>query len=171
MVGVTVAFESFEERPPRTAVVLVLLPAVVAISSTVPSPLAIGAAVVGTAILLGGVRTGRRSYITIGTVALFAAVLLAGVQELPVLQVTVGAAATVVAWDAGTNAVGVTRQLGSRARTRRLLVAHTLATTLVAAVVGAGAVAVYWFTLGGEPTVVIALLLLAAVLFAWLLDR
>lgn len=167
----TTAFRTLEERPPRTAVVLVVLPAIVAVTATIPVLLGMAGSAVGAVVLVAGVRFGSRRLVTVGALGLFGGVLFAAVREVAVLQVTVGAAATVIAWDAGTNAIGVGRQLGSRAQTRDVLVAHTVGTTLVALLVGVGTIVVFRVTRGGEPTTAMALLVVAALLFVWLLDR
>lgn len=167
----TTAFETFDDTPSRIAVVLVLMPAIVVVVATIAAPLGLLAAVAATVVIVAGVRLRSRQLITGGAVAMFAGVLLAGVRGGSVLQVTVGAAATVVTWDAAENAVSVAGQLGSRAETRSLLVAHSAVTALVAIGVGLATIVVYLFTRGGEPTTAVALLVVAALLFTWLLDR
>lgn len=167
----TTTFERFDDTPSRTDLALTLLPAIVAVAAAGTAPMGLVTGLAAAAVLLAGVRLGSRRLLTVGTIGLFAGVLVAGVRGVPVLQVTVGAAATVVAWDTGANAVGVARQLGARAATRRIQIVHALATTLVAGVIGAAAFAVFWLTRGGEPTAAVALLVLATLLFVLLLDR
>lgn len=171
MVAVSADFVAFDETPPRTGLLLALVPAAAAVAAAGSAPLGLVAALPGAFVLVAGVRFGSRRFVSVGTVILFAGMLVAGVRGVPVVQVTIGAAATVVAWDAGTNAVGVARQLGTTATTQRVLLVHTVVTTLVAGAVAAGAYAVFWITRGGEPTTAVALLVLATLVFVWLLDR
>lgn len=166
-----VTFDRFDDDPSRAGLLLTLVPTAVAVAASAAVPSGLLVAAVAAVVLVSGVRVGSRTVVTVGTIAIFVAVLLTGVQGASTLRVTVGAAATIVAWDAGTNAIGVARQLGARADATDVLVVHTLATTLLAVAVGAGAVAVYWLGRGGEPTTAVALLLLAALLFVLLLDR
>ena len=165
------AYAPFDDTPSRTGVLLALVPATLAVAASATVPSSAVATALGALVLLGGIRLGSRKLVTVGTIALFGGVLLAGALGGSVLLVSVGACATLIAWDAGTNAIGVANQLGTEAATGRLLLAHTLATTLVGAVVTVAAVAVYWSTRGGEPTAAVVLLLVAALAFVWLLDR
>lgn len=164
-------FERFDETPSRLGIVVAFVPAAIAVVVAATTPLALAASALGAAVVLAGVRTGSRDVVTVGTIALFGGALLAGVQGASILQVTVGAAAAVVAWDAGTNAIGVARQLGARADAASVLIVHTLATAVVAILIGVFALGVFWVSRGGEPTTAVAMLLLAAVLFIVLLDR
>lgn len=164
-------FETFDATPSRFAVLLVLVPAIVGVVATVGAPLGMLVGVAATVVFVAGVRLRSRRLITGAAVVMFAGVLLAGVRGGSVIQVTIGAAATVVTWDAAENAVSVAGQLGSRAETRSVFLAHSMATALVAVGVGLATIVVYLFTRGGEPTTAIALLVVAALLFTWLLDR
>lgn len=167
----SVAVDRFDDEPGRTGQVLALLPAVLAVAAagTGTSPLLV--TVVASVVLVLGVRLGSRAVATVAAIALFGGVLLAGVGGASILRVTVGAAGTVVAWDAATYAIGAARQLGADAATTDLLVVHVATTAVFAALVGIGAVSIYWTSRGGEPTTAVALLLAAAVLFVLLLDR
>lgn len=165
------AFDAFDDAPSRAGLAVTLVPAMVAVGATATVPTALLVSSVAAVVVLGGVRVGSRRVVTVGTIAVFGAVLLTGVQGAAIVQVCLGAAATVVAWDAGTNAIDLASQVGARAETGDVLVVHTLATAGVAVVVGACGVAVYWLGHGGEPTTAVVLLLVAALVFVLLLDR
>lgn len=166
----SVEYETFDESPSTTGLALTVVPATVAALAIAAAPLAAVVAVLGVVVLTAGVRNASRPTVTGGAIVLFGGVLLAGVVGVSVPLVLVGAGATIVAWDAGTNAISVGRQLGAAAETRRLEVVHTLATAVVAAVVGVVAYGAFWLARGDQPTAAVALLLLAAVLFSYLLD-
>jgi hypothetical protein len=170
VVAVTVDYETFDRSPSPTGLALTVVPAVVAALASAMFLPAAAVALLAVLVLTVGVRNASRRLLTLGAVVLFGAVLLAGATEAPTAFVLAGAGATVVAWDAGTNAVTVGRQLGAAADTRRLEVVHALATTGVAAVVGIVGFGAFRLASGGQPTVGVALLLLAALLFSYLLD-
>lgn len=167
----SVGYQEFDDTPARVGLLLTIAPAAIAVAAAASTPPSLLVGAIGAVVAVAGVRAGSRGVVTIGAIGVFGGVVLAGVEGASILQVSVGAAAAIVAWDAGTNAVGVARQIGSAADTTRILVVHTVATSLVAAVIGVGGVAVYSFTRGGEPTSAVVLLLIAALAFVWLLDR
>jgi len=163
--------ESFDPRPDRIAVVLTVVPAVVALIASAVTPPAAVAAVVGVVLLPIGVQRGSRRLHRLGAASLFTAVLLAGAAGAPPVQMLVAAGAAILAWDAGEHGIGLGEQLGSAARTRRTLLAHTGATTAVGVVVAAVGYVVYRIARTGQPTTAVVLLLLAALLFTFLLDQ
>lgn len=170
-VAVDWADDEFDDRPGRTGQLLALVPAVLAVAAAGTGSSSLLVTTVAAVVLVLGVRVGSRAVATVAAIALFGGVLLAGVQGGSIVQVTAGAAATIVAWDAATYAIDVAGQLGADANATDLLLVHTATTTVFAALVGIGAVAIYWTSRGGEPTTAVALLLAAAVLFVLLLDR
>lgn len=167
----SVAFERFDETPSRVGLAVTMFPAALAVAAAATTPGGLVVSAIGAVVVVGGVGTGSRTVVTVGTIALFGGVLLAGVGGASILQVCLGAAAAIVAWDAGTNALGVAGQLGADAATTRLLIVHTFATSIVALAISVGALAIYWLSRGGEPTTAVALLLLATLVFVLLLDR
>ncbi|WP_265109658.1 DUF7519 family protein [Halosolutus halophilus] len=123
--------------------------------------LAVG--IVGTLVLVAGVTRGSRSRVTFGSAGLFVAALVAGVQGATVGATLVGVAAAVLAWDLGTSAIGIGRQLGREASTRRLELVHIAASAAVGAVtIGAGYL-LYEGAGGGQPLSTLLLLILASV--------
>ena len=167
----SVAFERFDETPTTKGMLIATVPAVVAVLLVATFPLALLVGAIGAVAIVGGVRRGSRTIVTVGTIALFGAALLAGIQGAAIVQTTASAAAAIVAWDAGINAIGIARQLGAAADSTRLLAVHTLVTAGVAVAIGVAAITTYWLGSGGRPTAAVALLLLAALLFVVILDR
>jgi len=170
VVAVNVDYETFDDSPSPTGLVLTVVPAVVVALASATFLPAAAVALLAVLVLTVGVRNASRSLVTLGAVVLFGAVLVAGASDAPLPFVLIGAGATVVAWDAGTNAITVGRQIGAAAETRRLQLVHSLATTGVAAVVGAVGYGAFRLASGGQPTAGVALLLLAVLLFSYLLD-
>lgn len=166
----SVDYETFDDSPSPTGLALTVVPAVVAALASATFLPAAAVALLAVLVLTVGVRNASRRLVTLGAVVLFGAVLVAGATDAPLPFVLVGAGATVVAWDAGTNAITVGRQLGAAAETRRLEIVHALATTGVAVVVGGIGYGAFRLATGGQPTAGVALLLLAALLFSYLFD-
>jgi len=115
------------------------------------------------ALLAVGLVVGSRRSITLGCVALLIGVLAAGVQGLPALPTLASATATVVAWDAGHQAVGIGDQLGREPRTVRAELPHVGATAAVGAAIALGSYAAFLVAPGGLPVAAVALALLGAV--------
>lgn len=101
-----------------------------------------GPGMVGLAVLAGGLllpSTGSRRLVKAGTGLLFLSVLTVGVVRQPSLATLLGSGVlTVLAWDAGENAVGLGTQLGRRASTYRVEAVHLGGTALVGVVAVAG---------------------------------
>lgn len=119
---------------------------------------------VGVGLVVAGVGTGSRSRITVGSAGLFAGVIVAGVQGAAAGATLLGGAAAVLAWDTGTTAIGIGRQLGREASTRRLELVRLAASAVVGAVtIGAGYL-LYDRAAGGQPLGTLLALVLATVL-------
>lgn len=161
----------FDATPSSTAVWTTAVAALVAVALLSVSASTTLAGLAGLALMPTGVRRGSRRLHTFGAAALFAGVLLAGSAGAPTVFVLAATGATVVAWDAGANGIGLGTQLGRRAATGRSQLAHVAATAIVAVLVGAAGYAVFRIARTGQPTSAVVLLLLAALLFTWLLDR
>lgn len=163
--------DRFDARPGSLSVWLTALAALVAATTSARTPTAMALGAAGAILLTVGVRRGDGRLHTFGAITLFGSVLAAGVAGAGPATMLVATGATVVAWDAGDNAIGLGEQLGSRARTRRNVLAHTGSTALVAVGVGTLAFVVFRTASAGQPTTAVALLLVAALLFTVLLDR
>lgn len=161
---------SFDRSPSTLGVATTIIAGLVAVAATTVSPPAALLALVGLLVLAVGVRRGSNRAHKFGTAGLFAGVLLAGAAGASPAASLVAFGGAVVAWDAGENAISLGRQLGARAPTRRATVVHVAATGIVASVVGVLALVVYDLSRTGQPTTAVALLLVAALLFIWLLD-
>lgn len=126
----------------------------------------VGAAVVAVGVVpLYG--RGSRRLVKLGTALVFASVLLAGVvQRPPLVPLLGGGVLSVVAWDAGENAIGLGSQVGRRARTYGVEAVHLLWTALV----GGFAVALGQVTVSlgspGLPVGAFAVLVIGLVLLA-----
>ncbi|MFB6228779.1 MAG: hypothetical protein ABEH88_09515 [Halobacteriales archaeon] len=130
--------------------------------------LVLGAA--GTLVLWAGLLRGTRSMVTTGAFGLFVAAMIAGAQAAPIVPVLASVVLTVVAWDAGSNAISVGEQLGRSADTTRIEAVHGAATLAVGTLTAAVGYAVYRFATGGQPVAAVAFLLLGAVLLVATLD-
>lgn len=127
--------------------------------------------VVGLALLAAGlapVRIGwERRLVATGSGLVFVAVLAAGLVETTAPSTLLAAGAlTVLAWDAGENAVSLGRQVGARASTVRAEVVHVAASAIVAGIGVVLALAVDRIGVDGLPLAALAALLVAAVVLA-----
>lgn len=145
---------------------LALAAALVAMSATVLAPTGLLVGALGLLVLVAGLARASRGAVSLGAVALLAGVLSGGLNGAPALLVLVGVTGTVLAWDAARTAIGVGRQLGSEADTRRLELAHFGASAAVGGVSAVLGYAIYVSTTGGKPVAALFFLLLAAVLLA-----
>jgi len=125
---------------------------------------ALGAGAVGIGLLVAGLVRGQESAVTLGATALLAGGLAAGARGAPAGATLASVAATVVAWDVGRRAIGVGRQLGREADTRRLEVVHAAASAGVAAVTAVVGYGLFRAATGDQPAAALAFLLIAAVL-------
>lgn len=132
-----------------------------------------GPGMVGVAVLAAGLllpAAGSRRLVKTGSGLLFLSVLVVGVVSRPSLSTLLGGGVlSVLAWDAGENAVGLGAQLGRRASTYRVEAVHLGGTALVgvAALVGGRLVVGFGspgLPLGAFVGLVTALVLLAAAL-------
>jgi len=163
--------DTFDPRPGRASVALTTVAALVAVLASAATLPAAAAGLVGVVLLPIGVLRGSRLLHRLGSAGLFAAVLLAGAAGSPPITMLVAAGAAVVAWDAGEHGIGLGRQLGSAATMWRAQGLHTVATVAVGAVVAIVGYLVYEVASSGQPTTAVVLLLVAAILFTFLLDR
>jgi len=163
--------EAFDPRPTRASVALTVVPAVVAVVASAVTLPSAAAAFLGLVLLPIGVQRGSRLLHRLGAAGLFAGVLLAGAAGSPPITMLVGAGAAVVAWDAGEHGIGLGQQLGTAAAMSRAQFAHTGATAVVGVVVAAVGYGVFRVASAGQPTTAVVLLVFAALLFTFLLDR
>ncbi|MFB6153157.1 MAG: hypothetical protein ABEJ27_02790 [Halodesulfurarchaeum sp.] len=156
---------SFDDRPTRPGMVISLgLGLTAAFFAGSGTGLGVGMALVGGALLLGGLGLAVRPLLTAGGVVLFTAHLLrigmGGSLELSL----VGATFAVAAWDVGEHAIDLGEYVGRSARSRHAVLAHAAASLAVGLVpVGIG-YGVYLLAPGGRPLSALVLLLLAVVL-------
>lgn len=120
-----------------------------------------GVVTLGVAVLVGS-----RSGVTLGALLAFGGVVAAGLAGAPPEAMLVGAAAAVVAWDLGEQAISVGEQLGRAAPTRTLELVHAANTTLVAVAGVAVGYGLFLAAAGGQPVSALVVLLAAALALA-----
>jgi len=132
-----------------------------------------GAAVagVGTVVLLAGVRRANHRAVDAGGLIAFLGVALSALSGPPAGAVLLGTAASVVAWDAGTNAVSLGRQLGAEADTARAENLHAMAGAVVGLVTAVFGLVVFQVGPTRQPVTTLFVLLIAGTLLVVALNR
>lgn len=161
----------FEVGAPAPGLTATLVPATIATlaAGVVLSAAALAGA--GTLLMGIGVPRGSRRLHTTGSALAFGGVLLAGANGAAPVVVVVGAAAALVAWDAGEHAVGLAHQVGADAEGRRSVLVHVGATSAAALGIAVLTGAVFLFASAGQPGAAAGVLAIAGGLFALLIDR
>lgn len=158
------AVPELTRRPTRAASgIAVAALGAAALASAPYSRYVIWTGVPAVALLAIGLAVGSRRSVTLGCATLLVGVLAAGVEGLPALPTLASVTATVVAWDAGHQAVGVGEQLGREPRTLRAELPHVGATAAVGAAIALGSYAAFLAAPGGLPVSAVVLALLGAV--------
>lgn len=121
----------------------------------------IGWLLVGLALLAGD-----RRVLTAGAAALALGTVAAAGVGAPLSAALVGAAAAVLAWDVGQNAIGIGRQLGRAATTARAELVHVFASLAAGGCIVAVGYVAAAVSRGGRPIIAVVFLLLAAGLVA-----
>ncbi|WP_459190695.1 DUF7519 family protein [Halosimplex sp. J119] len=122
----------------------------------------------GIAVLASGLFMGSsRLRVTMGAAGLFLSVLIAGLFGTGPEILLVSAAATILAWNFGQNAISLGEQIGSSSRTRRNEIIHASAATIVAMVATGVGYGVYLIGSGGRPMAAVGMLSLALVFLIW----
>lgn len=129
------------------------------------------AAAVGTAALVAGVRLATHRLADFGSLGVLAGVTISAVGGAPATMVVLGLVASVVAWDAGDNAISIGRQLGSEGATTRAETLHALAGSAVGVVAGGIGLVLFRVGPGGQPVATLFVLLIAAALLVLALNR
>lgn len=161
-----------DRSPARFSATAALFAAAVAVVATAlasaPATALGGLGAVGVAV---GVLVGIRRSVTLGAAGLFAGAAVAGIFGAPPGPPLVAAAAAVVAWDVGGNAISVGEHLGREAPTRRGEVAHAAASAAVAATTAGFGYVLYRLSTGGQPVGALVFLLVGAVVISWALKE
>lgn len=160
MVDVT-AIE-IDHRPTRLGIGLSVLFAIVTVLSVAVVPLSLVPGLFGLLLLVFGTARGTGSFVTLGACGLAIALLVAGLGGAGPVPLLVATAGTVLAWDAGTQAIDLGRMLGRDADTSRALVVHVAASTIIAATIAGLGYAIYRVVSGGQPVTALVLLLFGA---------
>lgn len=158
-----------DHSPTRVSSYVAIAAGIVAALLSAPfALLALPVGIGGVGILaMGLLRGGNRMWVTMGTAGLFLSVLIAGGFGTSPVFLLLSAAATLFAWNAGLNAIGLGEQIGRHSETRRNEIIHLSAAAIVAAVAVAFSFIVYTVAGGGRPVAALTLLLFGAVFLAW----
>ncbi|MFC6826999.1 DUF7519 family protein [Halopelagius fulvigenes] len=137
-------------------------------AETLPNRLIVAAGLLGVCLLGAGLapvpRVRPRRLVSAGSGALVVCVLLTGLMTgVEALQMLAATAATVVAWDAGENAVSLGEHVGRRARAWPVELGHSGATAAYGAAVVVAAFGVSELNVTDVPLVGLLLLLGGAV--------
>jgi hypothetical protein len=153
---------TFDDRPGRVALAVVLLPATVAALALLAGGPAALAGVLGLVLLAVGTRRGRRDAVGGGGLALLAGTLGAGAFGAGPVALLVAGGAGLVAWDAAETAVGLGEQVGRRASVARAVGVHAAGAGLLVGV-GTGVAYTAFRLTGAGPPLALVLLLAGAV--------
>lgn len=155
---------TIDRSPTGSSQVICLLVTTLAFLTTLGgTPGSVGIALLGASTLALGVLTGSRLALDGGTGLLFVGVVLAAAFTATPAIPLLGAVATVVAWDVGDMGIGLGRQLGAAASTRRVEILHAGASIGVGLGAAVGSYAVFLLAAGNQPLPALVLLLFAAV--------
>jgi hypothetical protein len=94
-------------------------------------------------------------------------VLIAGLFGTGPEILLVSAAATMLAWNFGQNAISLGEQIGASARTQRNEIIHASAATIIAMLAAGVGYGVYLVGNGGRPMAALGMLSLALVFLLW----
>jgi hypothetical protein len=157
-----VCVTTLDTRPSQFGIGLTVLFGLIAMLATFVIPLSLVPGLFGLLFLVGGTARERASLVTIGAGGLVIAILIAGLAGAGPVPLLIATAATVLAWDAGTQAIDLGTMLGRKADTSRPLLVHSAASTAIAATVSGLGYAIYHIVSGGQPVTALVLLLFGA---------
>lgn len=155
-------FELTRRPARRSAVVPAVVGTFAVAASAAAGALAAAVTVAGVAVLVGGVLTGNHRVVDAGGFVSFLGFAVGALGDASAAPVVLGVTASVVAWDAGTNAISLGRQLGRGADTIRVETLHALTSAgvgIAGAVVG---LLLFAFGPARQPVTTLFVLLLAA---------
>jgi len=135
---------------------------------TAPGPLAV--AILGAAVLAGGLARRRDGALAVGAGTLFSAVVLAGIDGRSTGWLLAASVPALLAWTSARHAVALARQVGEAA-TLRVELVRTLSTLTALVTGGVSASLLARTVTGGESPLALALLLVAVVAFTVALRR
>ena len=156
-----------DRSPPETSRRLAVGAGVLAAVSVVPwTPGSLVVSAPGVLALTVGLRRGRRDAVSGGAAVLLLGVLLGGAAGAPAWGTLLGAGLALLAWDVGTNAIELGRQIGRDAVTREAELSHAAGTATVGICAGGTGYALFTVAQGGRPMMAVVVLSFAAVLLA-----
>lgn len=118
---------------------------------------------VGLCILGTGLVRGSQRWLTVGASGLLVGVVLAGLSGVTIEILLVSGCATVLAWDFGSYAIDIGRQLGREADTIRSELVHAGASTLVGTIGVTGSYLVFQSAASGQPAIALVLLIVGTI--------
>lgn len=159
-------------RPSRRSALVPALAGTFAIAASAAGG-AIAAAVTlaGVAVLVAGVWVGRHGVVDWGGTIAFVGFVVGVTNDATALPVVLGVTATVVAWDAGGNAISLGRQLGRTADTVRAETLHALTSATVGVAGAVVGIVLFVFGPTRQPVTTLFVLLLAAAALVAALNR
>lgn len=160
----------FDPSASPLGVAVTLVCGIVAVVATQLSMPAVVVTAVGAVVMPVAVGVGADRMHAIGACAAVVGVLLAGLGGTPPVLVLLGVTAAVLAWDVGEHALGLGRQIGRRAESRRAMVSHVLTSSGFAIALVVVSTAVFRLARGGQSVAAAVLLAGAAALLAVLID-
>jgi len=159
-------------RPARRSLLVSAVAGTAATTLAAPgSPAAALLCALGTAVLLAGVASARHGLVDGGGLVAFLGIVFAATNGATAGPVVFGTTATVVAWDAGGNAISIGRQLGNRVDSTRVEVVHAVAGAAVGLVTALVGLMLFRVGPTRQPVTTLFVLLLAAVLLVAALNR
>jgi hypothetical protein len=172
VVGVSEAEFELSRRPAwRSALVPAVVGSFAVAASAAAGALAALVTVAGVVVLVAGVLVASHRVVDAGGFVAFLGFLVGAVGDASAAPVVLGVTASVVAWDAGGNAVSLGRQLGRGADTVRVETLHALTSATVGV---AGAVVGLLLFVSGptrQPVTTLFVLVLAGAALVAALDR
>lgn len=128
-------------------------------------------AALGTVALLAGVSRATHRVVDAGGLVAFLGVAVAALSDAPAAAVLFGTVAAVVAWDTGTNAVSLGRQLGAQADTVRAENLHAMVGAVVGLLTAVFGLVLFEVGPTRQPVTTLFVLLIAATLLVVALNR
>lgn len=128
-------------------------------------------AALGTVVLLAGVHRANHRAVDAGGLVTFFGVAVAALSDAAAAAVLFGTVAAVVAWDAGTNAVSLGRQLGAEADTVRAENLHAMVGAVVGLLTAVFGLVLFEIGPTRQPVTTLFVLLIAATLLVVALNR
>ena len=160
-----------DRSPTYLSGTLALLAGAVTVLLSAVAPVAVAVGLAGLLALGLGLWLGRQAPVTVGAGLLVVGVLAAGVSGASLVATPLGVMTALLAFDLGTTALGLGRQLGRATPTAEVELLHAAASTAVGLSVLIAALVVHGVATGGQPVEAVFGLLVAVLFVVVLLRR